>query len=167
MRRSRQFVIAMSLIVAGTITGLIAAPGRRPLVVSIGVMAALALMLVEMGRAARSLAGKEGSAWARVRATPALAENRPSDLEQLERVLGWGRYSLGDFNFEARPLLRRLVAQRLLVAHGVDIDARPEAARPIVSSELFDLLVAKQPVEVPRVIRTDDIVRMVDEIEGI
>lgn len=158
--------MALIAVVLGTGVGMIAAPGHRSLVLSIGVMSVLACVLVEMGRAAHALSSR-GHAWARVRETPALREKRPSDLEHLERVLGWGQYSPGDFNYEVRPLLRRLVAHRLVQAHGIDLDTRPGAARDIVSTELWDSVVAKQPAEAARVIRTDDVVRMVDEIEEI
>jgi hypothetical protein len=156
----------LALIALGTVMAFAWAPGHRPLVIAAGVMAALACALLQMGQVAQSLAG-EGRAWDRVRTTPVASERRPSDLEQLERVLGWGQYSPGDFNYEVRPLLRRLVAHRLNESLGVDIETRPEAARPIVSNELWELIVAKQPVEAGRVIRTEDIARFVDEIEDI
>jgi hypothetical protein len=165
MKVSRQLVTALGVIGTGTVVGLIAAPGHRALVVSSAVMAALGCVLLEVGRAAHALSS-EGSQWARVRAEPNLVETRPADLEHLERVLGWGQYSSGDFNYKVRPLLRRLTGQRLL-ERSIDIDARPEAARSVVSIELWDLVVAKQAVETPGVIRTDDIVRMVDEIEAL
>jgi hypothetical protein len=163
MKASRQLVSALAAIATGTIVGLIAAPGHRALVLSCAVMAALGCILLEMGRAVHGLSAA-ASQWARVRRTPDIAEKRPADLEQLERVLGWGQYAPGDFNYEVRPLLRRLVSQRLR-QRAIDIDLTPDAARSIVSEELWDLVVAKQPVETQSVIRTPDIARMVDEIE--
>lgn len=166
MRPSRRVVTALAAIAAGTVMGLLWAPGHRTLVVSAAVMAALAALLLEMGRTALALSS-EGPQWARVLRKPVAPERRPADLEQMERVLGWGRYAPGDFNYEVRPLLRRLVAHRLIERHGVDLDERPEAARAIVSSELWELVVSKQSSEDGRVIRTVDITRMVDEIEDI
>ena len=166
MRPSRRLVTALATVALVTVMGLLWAPGHRTLVVSAAAMVGLAALLLEMGRTALALSS-EGPGWARVLRKPAARERRPSDLEQLERVLGWGQYAPGDFNYEVRPLLRRLVAQRVLERHGVDLDARPDAARAIVSAELWDLVVSKQSSEEGRVIRTVDITRMVDEIEDI
>ena len=166
MKVPRQLAAALALTGIAAIVGFVSVPGHRPLIVAAAVMVALACVLLEMGRVAARLSD-ETQAWARVRATPALLERRPSDLEQLERVLGWGKYSPGDFNYEVRPLLRRLVAHRLSQARGIDVDARPDAARTVMSAELWDLVVAKEPVEAERVIRTVDIARMVEEIEEI
>lgn len=166
MRSRARLVKALAVIVVVGVMGLLWAPGHRPLVVASAVMTALACVLLQMGQVAQSLAG-EGRAWERVRTIPVPTERRPSDLLQLERVLGWGEYAPGDFNYEVRPLLRRLVAHRIAESHGVDIEARPEAAKAFVSAELWQLVVAKQPVETGRVIRTGDIARFVDEIEAL
>lgn len=166
MRVSRRLVTALVAILAGAVAGAVWAPGHRQLVVSAAVMTALAALLVEMGRTAQALSA-EGRAWSHVRHEGVLSERRPSDLEQLERVLGWGRYSPGDFNYEVRPLLLRLVTHRLVESHGVDADARPDAARALLSDDLWELVVAKLPPETGRVVQTEDIVHLVDEIEAI
>ena len=142
-------------------------PGHRNVTIASGVMAVLGLVLVQMGGAAYRLAGGRDSAWERVRHVPEPKVERPADLERIERRLGWGNYSTGDFNYRVRPMLRRLAAQRLRETHGIDVEERSDDARRLVSVELWDHVIAKQPPERDRVIGTADIARLVDEIEGI
>jgi hypothetical protein len=92
---------------------------------------------------------------------------RPADLERIERRLGWGRYSTGDFNYRVRPMLRRLVAHRLREGHSIDLDDAGDRARALVSTELWDHVIAKQSPDSDGVIRTADIERMVEEIEAL
>jgi hypothetical protein len=161
----RRFALWMTGAVAGAALATLIFPGHRTLTLAAGVMAVLAILLVEMGRVAYRLTNERSSPWARVRHVLELVERRPEDLERIERRLGWGRYAQGDFNYRVRPLLRRLVAHRLRERHRIDVEAEPDGARPLVSDELWDLVIVKEPPESERVIRTDDIARMVDEIE--
>lgn len=167
MTAARRMTTLGTTVAAGILVGTVAAPGHRPLVVAAGVVVFLAGSLLEIWRALAARVPRDGGAWERVRATPPAYERRPSDLEQLERVLGWGRYAPGDFNYQVRPILRRLVAHRLLEQHGVDVDRGPDAARAHVSPELWDLVVAKQAPDGSRVLTTDDVERLVDDIEAI
>jgi hypothetical protein len=130
-------------------------------------MALLALLLFQMGATAYRLAATHGSAWQRVRDVPARPVERPADLARIERALGWGQYSVADFNYRVRPMLRRLVAQRLRESRAVDLDADAAPARALVSDELWAYVIYKRPPESEGVIRTADIARMVDEIEGL
>ena len=43
---------------------------------------------------------------------------RPEDLEQLERTLGWRVYSKRDFDHRVRPLLERLLTYKVLASRG-------------------------------------------------
>lgn len=167
MTHGRRFALWVAGAVTGAAIATIVFPGHRTLTVAAGVMAVLALVLVEMGGLAYRLSSASSSAWERVRHVPEPVVQRPDDLERIERRLGWGRYAQGDFNYRVRPLLRRLVSHKLRERHRVDLVEQPEAARAHVSAELWGLVIAKEPPESDRVIRTDDIVRMVDEIEGI
>ena len=140
-------------------------PGHRSVTLGAGVMALLAVVLAEIGGVAYRLAGERDSAWDRVRDVPEPKTERPPDLERLERRFGWGQYGAGDFNYRVRPTLRRLAAQRLRESHSIDVEVDSGAARELVTPELWDHVIAKQPPDSERVVRTADIARMVDEIE--
>jgi hypothetical protein len=111
------------------------------------------------------LSRARGSAWERVRHVAHPVVERPADLERIERRFGWGQYSIGDFNYRVRPTLRRLAEHRLRESRGLAVE--DEGARGAVTPEVWDYVIAKQPPETERVIRTADIERMVDEIEGL
>ena len=130
-------------------------------------MALLAVLLFEMVAVAYRDAAMRASSWERVRHVAVHKSERPPDLERIERGLGWERYSAGDFNYRVRPMLRRLVTARLRERHGIDIERDTAATRVVVSNELWDHVVAKQPPESEGVITTADIARMVDEIEAL
>jgi hypothetical protein len=167
MRRGSLFWKWTIVIVLGTTITTVVLPGHRTVTLGAGVMAMLAVVLVEMSGAAYRLAASSPSAWERVRHVHENVTQRPADLERIERRLGWGRYSTGDFNYRVRPMLRRLAAHRLRETHRVDIEERPNEARPHVGDELWELVIAKQPPDSERVIGTAEIARMVDEIERI
>jgi hypothetical protein len=152
-------------IVVATTTALVVAPGHRSVSLGAGVMALLAVLLVEMRSVAYRLSRSSGTAWEQVRRTSEPKPERPADLEGIERRFGWGEYSVGDFNYRVRPTLRRLAEHRLRESHRVAVE--DEEARRYVTPELWDYVIAKQPPEDPRVMRTADIARMVDEIEGL
>lgn len=157
----------LAAIVVATSVAVTVVPGHRDVSLGAGVMTLLALFLFQMGSTAYRLAGTHRSAWERVRHAPERVVERPADLERIERGLGWGQYSVADFNYRVRPMLRRLAAQRLRESHGIDVDADPRPGRAVVSDELWASVIDKQPPESERVIRTADITRMVDEIEGL
>jgi hypothetical protein len=141
-------------------------PGQRALTLVAGTMVLLAIALVALSMLAHHLA-RPSPAWERVRAVHHEKTERPADLERIERRLGWGRYSAGDFNYRVRPTLRRLAAHRLREHHHVDSDDRPDAATELVSAELWSLVIAKEPPDSEHVLGTGDIARLVDEIERI
>ena len=154
-------------ITAATAVAATVLPGHRSVAVSVGVMALLGLFLVEIGRATSRLASPRDPSWERVRNVAAPATQRPDDLARIERRFGWGRYSMGDFNYRVRPILRRLVARRLENRQRIDLDERPNDARGFVSNEVWDLVVDKQPPEREVVLTTSDIERLVSQIEEI
>lgn len=166
MSHRLKLTLGLAGIVVATATAGIVLPGHRRVILAAGVMVLLGVLLIEMAGLAYRLA-EESSAWARVRhvATPSI--ERPADLERIERRLGWGQYSVGDFNYRVRPMLRRLAAARLRNSHGIVLDQDLERAHTVTSSELWDHVIAKQPPSSERVITTADIARLVDEIEGL
>ena len=163
--------VKLALWVAGiavaTVASSVILPGHRETSVAAGAMTLLAVLLIEVAVLAYGLAGKSESAWARVRHVAVVDSERPADLERIERRLGWGQYSTGDFNYRVRPLLRRLAAARLRDGHGVELEDDEARVRSLVSTELWDHVIAKQPPDSGRVMTTADIGRIVDEIEGL
>lgn len=145
----------------------VAAPGRRGVVVSAAIVAILAEAMLELTRVARPASGPAAPEWDRIRRVASVGPKRPSDLERLERALGWGRYSTADFNHQVRPVLRGLLAARLREHLSVDLDTEPELARPYVSPDLWETIVVKrEPTEGP-VLQTSDVERLVTEIEAL
>jgi len=73
---------------------------------------------------------------------PAGAEPDPVapfvSYRKIEAALKWARTSQAHYNRVVRPVLVRLLASRLAERHGVDLDARPDLAREIVGTELWD-----------------------------
>lgn len=152
-------------IAVATTAAAVLLPGHREASVGAGVMTLLAVLLVETGRLAYRVSRASGSSWERVRRVPSAKIERPEDLERIERRLGWGQYSSGDFNYRVRPMLRRLAAARLRDAHGISLEEDGEKARSVASADLWDYVIAKQPPGAERVITTADIARLVDDLE--
>ena len=93
---------------------------------------------------------------------------RPPDLEGLERVLGWKTYSTRDFEHRVRPLLRRLVAYKLLAVHGIRLEDHREAARAVLSDDLNRAIDGPPVSPAPdSAVTTDTIARLLDDIEAI
>jgi hypothetical protein len=162
IKRFLSWTIAVAVI--AVILG-IALPGHRGLVFSAGVVALLAGGLAELAQSARSASESEEVDWTEIRTPERPREERPSDLEHLERTLGWGRYSSADFRHQVRPVLRGLVTLRLREGHGVDLDASPDDARRLLSPNLWDAVVAPADPTSEHIVRTVDVARLVDEIE--
>lgn len=154
-------------VAAAALVAAIAAPGRRGAVVSAAIIAILAEAMLELTRVARPSAAPTAPDWDRFRSPASPGHIRPSDLQRLERALGWGRYSAADFNYQVRPVLRGLLVSRLRERHGVDLDAQPPPARPALSPELCETVVLRREPTDGRVIQTRDVERLVTEIEAL
>jgi hypothetical protein len=155
----------LAVIAVATAVVAVVVPGHRSVALGAGVMAALALLLIEMGVATHRLARGRDDTWDRVRRVEAVRPERPADLERIERRFGWGQYSTGDFNYRVRPTLRRLAAHRLRETRRIDVD--DPSARDVVTPDLWDYVIAKQPPDGERVLTTRDIAGMVDELESL
>ena len=70
---------------------------------------------------------------------------RPVELERLEREvhlsLGSGFY----LHHRLRPLLREIATNRLLLSHGIDLDARPAEAEKVVGPKAWEWLRPDRP----------------------
>lgn len=70
-------------------------------------------------------------------------EQRPyTDLYFLEYRLSWGSVERARFEQRVRPLLTRVIEERLRQRHGVDANQDPEKARGIVGDHLWQLMTA-------------------------
>jgi hypothetical protein len=76
---------------------------------------------------------------------PGPQPERPAELERLEREV---HLSLaGSFHMQQRlvPVLREIAANRLLLRHGLDLDARPEAAQRLLGEAAWSWLRPDRP----------------------
>jgi hypothetical protein len=70
---------------------------------------------------------------------------RPTELARLEREVYLSLGSSFYLHHRLRPLLREAAAHRLLLRHGVDADARPDAAAMILGETAWAWLRADRP----------------------
>jgi hypothetical protein len=127
-------------------------PTARSTVVQVSVLALLALAMSEL--TARALPRPERKRWlldGSLREDAAVA-HRPSDLVELENALGWGTYGPREFSTRVRPVLKELATYRL----GND-QLIPAPLLPVMDED----------AQIPERITTQDIDRLVDEIEGL
>lgn len=124
-------------------------PGRRELFVHIYllVLAGYALGgLVSQVRRSNPVASSSAFDLA-LRGSRPRAERLP-DLEQVQRELALAGQTAADLHFRLRPRLRRIAARLLASRRGIDLDARPDAARRVLGDELWEIV---QPArEAPR-----------------
>ncbi len=98
----------------------------------------VALVLVGVGALVRGCLAPADPA-TRVPAEPADAPDPYSDLYFLEYRLSWGSVERQRFEQRVRPLLVRLVDERLRQRHGIDPAREPDRARKIVGEQLWQL----------------------------
>jgi hypothetical protein len=123
------------------------APGRRHAALDAFVLYLGALGLVAAGRATRA-------------STPDVHEptlddelddpldalpERPAELARLEREVYLSLGSSFYLHHRLRPMLQEVAGHRLLIRHGVDADARPEAAAAIVGESAWAWLRPDRP----------------------
>lgn len=65
---------------------------------------------------------------------------RPRELERLEREVYLSLGSSFYLHHRMRPVLREIAAHRLLMRHGVDLDAKPEAAAALLGETAWSWL---------------------------
>jgi hypothetical protein len=138
-------LVTLGVIALGVVEFL--APGRRHLALDAFVLYLGALGLVAGGRATRA-------------STPDVHEptldddlddpldplpERPAELARLEREVYLSCGSSFYLHHRLRPMLREVAGHRLLIRHGVDLDARPEAAEPILGAVAWSWLRPDRP----------------------
>ena len=75
---------------------------------------------------------------------------RPPELVRVERELTLGAGSAGQLHARLLPLLRDAASARLLAAHCVELERRPEAARSLLGDEAWELLRPDRPAPADR-----------------
>jgi hypothetical protein len=70
---------------------------------------------------------------------------RPAELARLEREVYLSVGTSFYLHHRLRPLLREVAGHRLLIRHGVDLDARPEAAETILGAAAWSWLRPDRP----------------------
>jgi hypothetical protein len=70
---------------------------------------------------------------------------RPAELAKLEREVYLSVGTSFYLHHRLRPLLREVAGHRLLIRHGVDLDARPEAAERILGATAWSWLRPDRP----------------------
>ena len=88
---------------------------------------------------------------------------RPEDLEQLERILGWRVYSRRDFDHRVKPLLERLLTYRLRASGRVLQTDVGDEIDALLSAEMGPPATPGHPDE--RRFATTDLARIIGHIE--
>ncbi|MFN2489264.1 MAG: hypothetical protein ABR529_05945 [Actinomycetota bacterium] len=167
MRISTGRIVAAALIVVtATVVGAILSE-RKGLVFELALVGLFGLLLLEASAQLKTLAPGEDPLFDRPLAQRSWVPERPPDLVDLERTLGWQAYERRDFEHRVRPLLSRLVAARLQERRGIDPAERPEALAAI-SPRLADVLAetGDEP-QLPERIDGALIDRLLDDVEAI
>jgi hypothetical protein len=171
----RLFTGWTTLIVLGAATlGVVAflAPGRRHLAVDAFVLYLGALGLAAAGRATRDATPDVHSSTLDDELDDPLdaVPERPAELARLEREVYLSCGSSFYLHHRLRPLLREVAGHRLLMRHGVDLDARPESAETILGATAWSWLRPDRPEPRDRWAPGPplaELTAVVDAIEGI
>ena len=127
-------------VISASFAGAIALPAWRSAILSAGIaLVAGTVMLQIIGGAGRP-SFAQTSVFDEALRRPRLRPSRPSDLEALERILGWRLYSPEEFDHRLRPLIVRIARRLVLERHGVDAAVAPEAAAAHLSPRLGSIL---------------------------
>jgi hypothetical protein len=123
------------------------APGRRHLAIDAFVLYLGALGLAAGGRATRDSTPDVHSSTLDDELDDPLdaLPQRPAELARLEREVYLSCGSSFYLHHRLRPLLREVAGHRLLMRHGVDLDARPESAATILGPTAWSWLRPDRP----------------------
>lgn len=164
MRRNLR--VAAWTVVAGTAAGLLmwwllalASVDARPAYcVTVG------LAVVSLGVLGRQMTEPAGAFTPAELAEP--YERRGlTELIILEQQLAWGSLDADRFESRIRPLLARLVDERLRQRHGLDFARDGARARPILGEDLWHLMTDQRPI--PKPLSRREMSSLVEQIERI
>ena len=122
-------------------------PVRPGLVLDGYVLVLGALGLAALVRATRhAQPARRASAFERALRRPAPEAKRPAELAKLEREVTLGLGSAFYLHVRLCPVLREIAGERLRERRGIDLAARPEAARAVLAEPLWELVRPDRPV---------------------
>jgi hypothetical protein len=121
-------------------------PGHRHVALDAFVLYLGALGRIAAGRATRAASPQgHGPAFADGLDARRPAPQRPAELGRLEREVHLSLGSSFYLHHRLRPLLREVAGHRLLMHHGIDFDARPDAAAAILGDAAWEWLRPDRP----------------------
>ncbi len=143
----RVFAVAAGVATAAGVVALALPPDARIALTRIAVVAAGIVMAIVYLR-------RSGSATQSTTERFELELRRPTEtpppvpgLRAVEMAVRLSTANAFDFNVRLRPMLRDMARWRLLTNRGVDLDAKPEAARRLLGERLTNLI--EGPVQPP------------------
>jgi hypothetical protein len=120
---------------------LVVLSGRAGLIARVYLLAVAAIglfHLVQLVRAAHPAAGPSRFD-AALRRRPQRQERLP-ELARIEREVALGMATAFDLHYRLRPTLRRTASELLAARRGVDLDREPEAARPALGEDAWEIV---------------------------
>jgi hypothetical protein len=146
MRRALRAAFVPLVLSAGFAVLLAASALSPARTIGIWLLCLAALFLLRFVREVRTadavaLSRRFDAALRRRTATPGV----PGELLRMDRLIGLGVASAGDFQRMLLPLLRTAAAGRLSSAHGIDLVRSPAAARARLGDEAWDLVRPDRP----------------------
>lgn len=145
--RAVGLLVLVAVALAG---GLLFAPGWSSEIWAAGALAATAVVVSEILLSMGALRRRSPSIFEAALSSWQPPTARPSDLEAIERALGWRSYSGPEYDHRVRPVLRRAAAARLGSAPPPD-----------------QLAALMSDVPTSDTVRTPQIAASVAEIEGL
>lgn len=148
MRRRLHGVMPLSVVATiGVAVTLFLLPGRRHLALDVYVLVLGALGLLAAVRATRAASPEvhEPALAAELEDPLDVPPERPRELERLEREVYLSLGSSFYLHHRLRPVLREIASHRMLRNHGVELDARPEAARRLLGDQAWEWLRDDRP----------------------
>jgi hypothetical protein len=130
LERNKRGAIALGSLAALAVVLSYAGAGYAGLVVSLSVVAAGVLV-------AAAFTVPVGPARTRRRSAPVSPDEPYPSFQQVSERLSWAKVSPRHYDLVTRPLLVRVLANRLADHHGVDLYRHREAARALVGEELW------------------------------
>ena len=158
----------LTAIVAVSVGTSIVFPGRAGFIASLGAVAALGYVLMELNASARRLVLEEPSRFDHALEIQEPEHVVPQDLKRAMRAFGWGSYEPGYFDFRVRPVLRELIHFYVKERQGIDLTREFDSAHGRVAPELLNLFGDARAERLYHGnIQTADIERMVTLIEEV
>jgi hypothetical protein len=144
IRLRRIVVAAVAATIAATLALIVTAlivPGRTALALHWYLLVIGAVVVVAAIRAMTlRYPVQQQSLFDAVGRPPVAQLELPARLRQIDRLVVRAGWDPAAFQFELRPLLRAIAAQRLATYRTIDIDAEPAAARAALSERAWTFL---------------------------